>query len=259
MNEVPQWLPVDGTSAWVAALAHHAYDYPTDAMLGPVAALGARADKPTWMTEICCYDGAGPLVGFGAQYDPTMTSGIWLADTIWQDLTVAGDSAFYWWTALSSQLGCRPVSNPRCPVSVNSQGWNDGLLYYDPSYRSDGNHRLYPTKRLWVMGNFSRYVRPGAVRHDLSGAPPGTRALAFSDGGRWTLVVVDDRPAGSAPVRIGVDLPVTRASPTGGALTDQRADLAPARPVLRSGPSSFVATVGARSVTTLTFRPVPRA
>jgi glycosyl hydrolase family 30 len=90
---VPQWLGTPDTARWVAALAHHAYDFPTDAQAAQVAALRARFHKPLWMTEVCCYDGKGPLVGFGPQYDPTMVSGLWLADTIWQDLAVIGDGA----------------------------------------------------------------------------------------------------------------------------------------------------------------------
>ena len=60
-----------------------------------------RFSKPTWMTEICCYKGSGGVAaGFGAQFDPTMTQGLWLADQIYDDLVTAGDSAWYWWTAL---------------------------------------------------------------------------------------------------------------------------------------------------------------
>ncbi len=163
--EVPEWLSVDGTSNWLAALAHHTYEFPTDAQASEVASLGTRFGKPMWMTEICCYDGQGPLIGFGPQYDPTMTSGLWLADTIYQDLAVIGDAQFDWWTALSSQLGCNPAGDSTCATVANDSGWNDGLLYYDPAYATDGNHSIYPTKRYYVLGNFSRYVRPGAVRH----------------------------------------------------------------------------------------------
>ena len=69
------------------------------------------------MTEICCYKGSGGVASsFGAKYDPTMTQGFWLADQIETDFTVAGDSAWYWWTALSPVLGCDPKADPKCPT-----------------------------------------------------------------------------------------------------------------------------------------------
>ncbi len=252
VSEAPQWLEQGTTAERLAAVAYHGYDYPTDSMLASVQALGNSVGKALWMTETCCYDGAGPLIGFGQQYDPTMTSGIWLADTIWQDFAVAGDSAFYWWTAASSQLGCDPLRHARCATSFNAQGWNDGLVYYDPDFRADGNYDLYPVKRLWVLGNFSRYVRPGAVVHPTTGAPSGIRSLAFSQGRSWSVVLIDDQPAGSPAVPVAVDLP-SDARLTGGAVTGPHSNLAPARSARQTGPASALARLGPQSVTTLTF------
>jgi O-glycosyl hydrolase len=256
LQEVPQWLSVPDTSTWVAALAHHTYDFPTDSQAAPVSALASRTGKPLWMTEICCYDGKGPgpVVGFGAQYDPTMTSGLWLADTINQDVAVIGDAQFDWWTALSSQLGCDPVADTTCATSLNNSGWNDGLLYYDPSYGSDGNHRIYTTKRYSVLGNFSRYVRPGAVRHRVSGVPAGVDVMAFKKGITWSVVVVNNAAPGSAPVGLRITLPGSRTVRSTGAFqTSATKDLAAtARPRPTAGNGSLV-RVPAQSVTTYTF------
>jgi hypothetical protein len=95
-----------------------------------------------------------------------------------------------WWTALSSALGCDPATSSTCATSVNenSTGWNDGLIYYDPSYASDGNQNLYLTKRFYVLGQYSKYVRPGAVRYGLSGSPSGVQTMAFWNNGQWTVV-----------------------------------------------------------------------
>ncbi len=253
LPEVPQWLSVPGTPQWVAALAHHTYEFPTDAQAAPVSTLGSRFDKPLWMTEICCYDGKGPLIGFGQQYDPTMTSGLWLADTIYQDIAVIGDSQFDWWTALSSQLGCDPVAVRTCPAVLNGSGWNDGLLYYDPSYRSDGNYSLYPTKRFSVLGNFSRYVRPGAVRHQVTGTPPGLDVLAFKDHRAWSVVVVNNNGQGVGPVRLRIALPAGGARCTGAFQTSSTEDLtAVARPHSLGGGVQPV-QIPSQSVTTYTF------
>ena len=87
---------------------HHGYDYPQPSTLRQAAAIGAKYRVPLWMSEVCCYDGRG----FGPSYDPTMVSGMWLAKTIYRDLTFARDSAFTWWTALSPALGCSRGRRP---------------------------------------------------------------------------------------------------------------------------------------------------
>ncbi len=253
VNEVPVWMSSGDAASWVAALAHHTYEFPTDAMLAKVAPIGARFGKPMWMTEICCYDGKGPIVGFGSQYDPTMTSAMWMADTIWQDLTIAGDSAYYWWTALSSQLGCDPVASPSCVTTKrDGSGWNDGLLYYDANYARNGNHTIYTTKRYWVFGNFSRYVRPGAVRHEVTGVPAGVRILAFADRGTWTVVALNDSTTAAT---------VNLALPTRGrSMRARRAVRTSAvenlttisRPAATAA-SSFLLDLPAQSVTTFQF------
>jgi O-glycosyl hydrolase len=254
LHEVPQWLPATGATESAVALAHHGYDYPTDAQAAQVATLGTQFDRPLWMTEICCYDGKGPLIGFGQQYDPTMTSGLWLADTVYQDLAVIGDSQFDWWTALSSQLGCDPVVDATCATRENTSGWNDGLLYYDPNYRTDGNHSISTTKRYWVLGNFSRYVRPGAIRHQVTDVPTGLDVLAFQDQDNWSVVVVNNNVPGSAPTRLRMALPTgSGLRATGAFETSATEDLAPVqRPRSMNGAGNEV-QVPSQSVTTYTF------
>jgi O-glycosyl hydrolase len=248
--EVPQWLRVPGTARWLAVVAHHAYDYPSSSMLTGVARLGAQFKKPVWMTEICCFNGQR----FGPQFDPTILSGLWLADTMWSDLAAAEDSAFYWWTALSSQLGCDPATNITCMSTPNANGWNDGLLYYDPRFATHGNYSIYPTKRFYVMGNFSRYVRPGAVRHPVSGAPAGIRALAFAKGGGWTVIVIND-DAGSAAANLRITFPSQGSGLTASSAeqTSASADLASVPLPRRDVNGGFVTKVPPQSVTTFGF------
>ena len=137
-----------------------------------------------------------------------MTSGLWLADTIYQDLAVIGDSQFDWWTALSSQLGCDPVVDADLSDRENTSGWNDGLLYYDPNFRTDGNHSIYTTKRYWVLGNFSRYVRPGAVRHQVTERAARSRRVGLPGSGQLERGGRGQRCAGRRPAtRLRLALP----------------------------------------------------
>jgi O-glycosyl hydrolase len=166
---------------------------------------------------------------------------------------VIGDSQFDWWTALSSQLGCDPAANATCATGENTSGWNDGLLYYDPNYRTDGNHTIYTTKRYWVLGNFSRYVRPGAVRHQVTNVPTGLDVLAFQYQDTWSVVVVNNNVQGSAPARLRIALPSSGFRSTGAFETSTNRDLAPVqRPRSLNGIANEV-QVPSQSVTTYTF------
>ena len=92
----------------------------------------------------------------------------------------ARDIEFHWWVACSSEIGADPSRNPELAAVPNNDGWNDGLLYYDPRYADNGNQQIYPTKRFYAMGNFSRYVRPGFQRYDVLGAARNLRIVAFA-------------------------------------------------------------------------------
>ena len=238
LNEAPRWLPA--ARGAVAVVAHHTYDYPDPAMLSRVAELPGTH----WATEICCYDGAD----FGWQYDPTMTSGLWLARTVFGDLGTAHDSAFDWWVAASPNVGCDPARVPGCQDRVNAAGRNDGLVYYDPNWQTDNNDTLYLTKRYWVLAAFSRYVRPGAVVHQIGGLPSDTQALAFDHGRYWSVVAANDSP--TREVDAVIHLP-PGASPTGvhAFVTDDRSNMGVASGTVTDG--SVVVTLLPRSITSL--------
>ncbi len=148
------------------------------------------------MTEVCCSTGSGYARG----YNPGMLGGLWLADTIWRDLSAGGVSSFSWWTALSPELGCAPSTDPTCAAASNPSGWNDGLLYYDPDFRADGNQSIYFTRRYWVLANFSRYIRPGAVHYRVTGVPDHVHVIAFRRN-TWRFVMINDA-AGPRTVRV---------------------------------------------------------
>lgn len=203
LPELPKWINKFGAKKYVAILAHHGYDYPGPHVLSVMKDTVAKLGMKSWMTEICCYNGAH----FGYQYDPTMLQGMWLAKTIYNDLIYGGDRGFDWWTAISPNLGCDPVAVPNCANNANILGRNDGLVYYDINYPNDGDQRLYLTKRYFVFGNFSRFIQPGSALHMVTGLPRGVVALATEKQGTWSLVVVDDRAPGSLREDLRVAIP----------------------------------------------------
>jgi O-glycosyl hydrolase len=244
--EVPAWMSTTAASEWVAALAHHLYDYPDGRVLRRARELvGEYFDRPMWMTEISCWNSRTKT--YGRQYDPTMTSALWMANTIWQSLTQANDAAWHWWVALSSTLGCDPLKDPGCTRRINYTGYDKGLLYYDPNYRRNGNQKIYFTKRYWVMGNFSRFVRPGFLRYDVKGTPPGLRVLAFSGENGWQIVAINHS---SSQRTLHLRLPEPDLKPSGAFETSERRDLERVSPP-RLGKNLLSAVLGGRSVTTL--------
>jgi O-glycosyl hydrolase len=251
VNEAPQWLTVPGTAQYLAAIAHHTYDFPDDSLRRPLVDLARRFGRSTWMTEICCYKGSGGVAtSFGAQYDPTMTQGLWLADQIYDDLTVAGDTAWYWWTALSSAIGCDPKADPSCVTRVNTTGFNDGLLYYDQNFASDGVLDVFATKRYFVLGQFSRYVRPGAVRHDVQGAPDGVRVMAFRHSRTWSVVAWNE---GADRATFDLALPGRRTTVRDAVATSPTDQLSSTARPARTKAGTWVLDVAAQTIVTYTF------
>ncbi|WP_298387551.1 glycoside hydrolase [Ferrimicrobium sp.] len=204
--DTPKWMSYPGASNAVAALTYHGYDYPDPATLRDVHRLARQLHHQVWASEICCHT----PVGFAYQYDPTMISGIWLADTIYNDLMVAQASAFDWWLALSPDLGCNPASDPTCFRDINALGRNDGLIYFDLSGGSNGDRRLYLTKRYWVMANFSRYLRPGARLYPVATSDPRVKVLAAREGDKEVVIAINRTPVGSPPTPLIVEFPASR-------------------------------------------------
>ena len=154
-SEVPQWISQPGTAQYVSRLAHHTYNNPSDASLAKINETSRSVGKQPWATEICCF-GKGST-GWNKEYDPTIDNALLMSRIMYKDFATAHDSAFHWWTALSSKIGSDPDAK-------NGDGWNDGLVYYDPDYATNGNQKLYFTKRYYALGQYSKFVRPGLGR-----------------------------------------------------------------------------------------------
>lgn len=243
LSEAPTWLADPNAPSYLAAIAHHTYDNPSDSRLEQVGALGDVNGTPVWASEICCQVSGG---GYGAQYDPTMAGALVLTNYIYTDFSYADDSAFQWWTALSSELGCDPTKSGSCATSVNSSGWNDGLIYYDPNYASDGNQNIYLTKRFYALGQYSRFVRPGSVRYGVTGSPSGVQTMAFWHNGQWTVVA--NNTNGSAAT-LSLNLGSGAVTSAGAYQTDASENLAGIPGPSVSG-STISASLPAQSVTT---------
>ncbi|MEV5146372.1 glycoside hydrolase [Streptomyces sp. NPDC052727] len=237
-SEVPQWMTQPGTAQYVAKLAHHTYDNPGEAGRAQVYETSKAVGKESWSTEICCFGKGG--TGWAQEYDPTIDGGLNLSRIIYKDFATAHDSAFQWWVALSEMTGSDPTAR-------NDEGWNDGLIYYDPEYAKDGNQTLYFTKRYYALGQYSKFVRPGAALHDVTGAPAGVEVSAYDRNGSWVVVVNNHNATDTAlslHFNSGTPVRATRAVRT--SADENWAKVT--RPSVANGTMS--ATLAARSITT---------
>ncbi|HET9169905.1 MAG TPA: RICIN domain-containing protein [Actinospica sp.] len=133
--------------AATAVLTSHGYSgAPTTPMSGWT--------KPAWETEWSTFE------GFSSAWDDgTDASGMTWAQHIYQGLTGANLSAYlYWWGS----------------TTPSENGDNEGLL------EINGNS-VIPTGRLWAFANFSRFVRPGAVRIGASTSNSAVELSAFKN------------------------------------------------------------------------------
>lgn len=100
-----------------------------------------------WMSEYCILTGSEGQGGNGR--DLTMNTALDVARILHLDLTLVGVSAWQWWTA------------------VSGVDFKDGLLYTDWKKTGDAE-TIYPARLLWVLGNYSRFVRPGMRRVEMA-------------------------------------------------------------------------------------------
>jgi glucuronoarabinoxylan endo-1,4-beta-xylanase len=159
--------------------------------------------------------------------DATMTNGLVVASEIYQAMTVASVNAWhYWWIY---------------PASADN-----GALW-------DQTTNTW-AKRMWVLGNFSRWARPGYFRVDVAGAKPaGISVIAFQNPADGTLSVVVINSGGATTVPIFVEGASWPASVVPWITTDTQNLALGATIQLSAG--SFMAPVAAKSVTTFVGAP----
>ncbi|MCB9222501.1 MAG: xylanase [Ignavibacteria bacterium] len=94
-----------------------------------------------WMSEYTLLENNGEIKGTGR--DLGIDPALYMARVIQADMLYANASAWHWWLA------------------VSPYDYKDGLIYIDLDKNSG---EIYESKMLWALGNFSRFIRPGAVR-----------------------------------------------------------------------------------------------
>lgn len=102
--------------------------------------------------------------------DTTMDSAINLALEINTDMTKLNVTSWQYW------------------IAVSCYNYRDGLIYVNKSTKD-----VWETKRLWAMGNYSRFVRPGYTRVECSvdsSLLPVSAYKGTDENGKENLVIV---------------------------------------------------------------------
>jgi glucuronoarabinoxylan endo-1,4-beta-xylanase len=176
----------------------------------------AQAGKEFWETEI--YDTSTTA-------DPGMGSGLRIAALIHNAMTVANMNAWHYWWVYGTVN--------QCLYCTDSKKW---------------------TKRLWVEGNYARFIRPGYQRVGTTGTgPSNVLSSAYINPADGTVVIVAINNSTSATP---ISFYVSGATPCSVTpwVTDANNNLASTTAISVSN-GRFSAMLGAQSVTTFVGKP----
>lgn len=105
-------------------------------------------DVRFWQSELCVMSN-DVEIGGGHEKDLTMKTALYIARVIHYDMVYANSSAWHWWRA------------------VTTGNYKDGLIYADLD-STQKNGTFTDSKLMWSLGNYSRFIRPGAFRVNVS-------------------------------------------------------------------------------------------
>lgn len=241
--QIQSYFSADSTETYLGnlknlprMLAAHSYwtNTPVSYMKECRKALRDTLDKYNvdfWQSEVCIM-GNDDEIGGGHRYDRTMKTALYVARVIHHDLVFANARSWQWWRAVGGN-------------------YKDGLLF---QYRERGadTDTIVDSKLLWALGNYSRFIRPGAQRFDVlrdkwnntefATDPVGLMCSAYQNvDGSKVIVIIN---YGDAPEEISLDWPGAKA------WTRYQTDLNHSLAKLGTTASDSTNTIPQRSITT---------
>jgi O-glycosyl hydrolase len=194
----------------------HGYSAPPNSPL-------AGWTRPVWQTEWSTFETWDP-----AWDDNTDASGLTWAQNIYTGLTAANLNAFlYWWGS--------------SPASVSND--NGNLIQINGS-------TVVTSARLWAFANYSRFIRPGAVRIAATSSNSADELTAFKNADGSVAIVALNTAQTADPVTFALSGTGTANGATVTPyLTNASSDTA-AQPTIPVSGGAFTATIPARSLVT---------
>jgi O-glycosyl hydrolase len=203
---------------YVAALATHLY---TGWDLTPLASLSRQFNLPIWMTEF-------------SRGDPLQYAGI-MSDLITEHDVSALD---YMWGFFGEQDQAQLIrlkhNDPKRPGYDPNAG---------PVYRGYELSKMY-----YIVGQFSRFVRPGARRMETTASDPSIKVSAFRTGDGVVIVAVNEQ-GGTQRLVFSLN-GVAGAAQIFPVRTTEAAENWAALPAIAEAGATFTSDLPPRSVTT---------
>ena len=146
-------------AAYVGINAWHDYD-DASSVINPYAA----QNKLYWETEVSALPGVGPSL-CGGCWDPSIEDSLLWAQIVDNRMAVANANAWNWWVVIGDKN-------------------NDNAALIGPD-------QVTVPKRAYMLGNYSKFVRPGFYRIDATHTPQsGVLVSAYKNPGSRSLVIV---------------------------------------------------------------------
>lgn len=179
-REVPAFFTKDSTDTYVGdcygtmpVIMAHSYwtNTPVSYMRQAREALRdslRRYGVEYWQTELCVM-GNDEEIGGGSHYDFSMLTGLYIARVIHHDLVYGNAASWSWWRSMGGD-------------------YRDGLIrvFSDDNWKTG---RALPSKLMWCLGNYSRFVRPEAVRYDITALDKDGKTVKDGDTEPYGIMV----------------------------------------------------------------------
>ncbi|WP_025763689.1 glycoside hydrolase [Dyadobacter tibetensis] len=177
-----------------------------------------------WMSEYCILGSNSGDIN-GNKRDLGIQPALYVAQVIHNDLVYAQASAWHWWLAISPY------------------NYKDGLIYIDKN-KNDGNFES--SKILWALGQYSRFILPGAKRIEvkISEQNPDLLVSAYENPNQEIVTVMINPTA--LPIAVTVEVAGKKLNNLRGYQTSSEGDLQPieASNQMTISPQSIITLVG---------------
>ncbi len=207
-------------NSYTSIISSHGYTAP------PNSALTGTGSKHIWETEWSTFDNWDPNWDTGSD-----ASGFTWAQNIYTGITASNLSAFlYWWG-----FGFNSTDN--------------GALIHD------NNGTVIPSKRLFAMGSYSRFIHPGATRIGATSGDSNLETTAYSNTDGSTSIVVLNTSYNDVAASLSLqNTNIAAGSVATPYITNATYNIG-AQAALPISSGSFSATVPARSLVTYVIAP----
>jgi len=119
--------------------------------------LKTNSDLGYWMSEYCILQ-KNEEIEKGGGRDLGMATALYVARIIHNDMTLCNAKSWQWWTAITEV----DYKDGLVYLDDGSEGATGKMGPFVESLQNDGEVR--ESKLLWILGNYSRFIRPGMVR-----------------------------------------------------------------------------------------------